>query len=88
VALGRRATVLRRSRLALSYLPSTVSSQDFSQDFLGRRRTTFSCGNVANTQFALSNLNWGDAFNVRTTNAIGMHRFDVSCGGAAFDWLQ
>src|SRR6187200_2808681 len=24
-------------------------------------------------------LNWGNAFNVRTTNAIGMHRFDVGC---------
>jgi hypothetical protein len=44
--------------------------------------------NVANAQFALSNLNWGNAFNVRTTNAIGMHRFDVGCDGAAFGWLQ
>jgi hypothetical protein len=33
-------------------------------------------------------LNWGNAFNVRTTNAIGMHRFDVGCYGAAFGWLQ
>ena len=34
------------------------------------------------------NLNWGNAFNVRTTNAIGMHRFDVNRDGAAFGWLQ
>jgi len=47
-----------------------------------------SCGNVANAQFALSNLNWGNAFNVRTSNAIGMHRFDVGCDGAAIGWLQ
>jgi hypothetical protein len=40
------------------------------------------------SQFALSNLNWGNAFNVRTSNAIGMHRFDVRCDGAAFGWLQ
>jgi hypothetical protein len=50
--------------------------------------TTSSYDNVANAQFALSNLNWGNAFNVRTTNAIGMHRFDVDCDGAAFGWLQ
>jgi hypothetical protein len=42
---------------------------------------------VVNTQFALSNLNWGNAFNVRTTNAIRMHRFDVDGDGAAFGWL-
>jgi hypothetical protein len=35
-----------------------------------------------------SNLNWGNAFNVRTTNAISLHRFDVDCDGAAFGWLQ
>jgi hypothetical protein len=34
------------------------------------------------------NLNWGNAFNVRTSNAIGMHRFDVGCDGAAIGWLQ
>jgi hypothetical protein len=33
-------------------------------------------------------LNWGNAFNVRTTNAIGMHRCDVGCDGASFGWLQ
>jgi len=44
--------------------------------------------NVANAQFALSNLNWGNAFNVRTSNAIGMHRFDVGWDGAAIGWLQ
>jgi hypothetical protein len=44
--------------------------------------------NVANHQFALSNLNWGNDFNVRTTNAISLHRFDVDCDGAAFGWLQ
>jgi hypothetical protein len=82
--LGRREIVLRRSRLSLSYLPSTVSSEDL----LGRLVTTFSCGNVANAQFALSNLNWGNAFNVRTSNAIGMHLLDVGCDGAAFGWLQ
>jgi hypothetical protein len=43
---------------------------------------------VVNTQFALSNLNWGNAFNVRTTNAIRMHHFDVDGDGAAFGWLQ
>jgi hypothetical protein len=53
-----------------------------------RPLTTSSDDNVANVQFALSNLNWGNAFNVRTTNAIGMHRFDVDCDGAAFGWLQ
>jgi hypothetical protein len=73
--LGRRETLLRRSRLSLSYLPSTVSSQSLYD-------------NVANAQFALSNLNWGNAFNVQTSNAIGMHRFDVRCDGAAFGWLQ
>jgi hypothetical protein len=84
VTLGRRETVLRRNRHALSYLPSTVSFQDH----LRRPLATSSYGNVANAQFALSNLNWGNAFNVRTTNAIGMHRFDVDCDGAAFGWLQ
>jgi hypothetical protein len=49
---------------------------------------TLSYDNVANAQFALSNLNWGNAFNVRTSNAIGMHRFDVGWDGAAFGWLQ
>jgi hypothetical protein len=44
--------------------------------------------NVATTQLALPNLNWGNAFNVRITNAISMHRFDVRCDGAAFGWLQ
>jgi hypothetical protein len=44
--------------------------------------------NVANAQFALSNLNWGNTFNVGTSNAIGKHRFDVGCDGAAFGWLQ
>jgi hypothetical protein len=53
-----------------------------------RPRTTSSYDNVANAQFALSNLNWGNVFNVRTTNAIGLHRFDVDCDGAAFGWLQ
>jgi hypothetical protein len=75
---------LRCSRLSLSYLPSTVSSEDL----LGRPLTTSSYDNVANDQFALSNLNWGNAFNVRTTNAIGLHRFDVDCDGAAFGRLQ
>lgn len=84
MTLGRREIVLRCSRLSLSYLPSTVSSEDL----LGRLVTTFSYGNVANAQFALSNLNWGNAFNVRTSNAIGMHRFDVGCDGAAIGWLQ
>jgi hypothetical protein len=82
--LGRRAAVLHRNRLSLSYLPSTVSSQDLS----GRPLTTSFYDNVANAQFALSNLNWGNAFNVRTTNAIGMHHFDVDGDGAAFGWLQ
>jgi hypothetical protein len=53
-----------------------------------RPLTTSSDDNVANAQFALSNLNWGNAFNVRTSNAIGMHRFDVGCDGAAIGWLQ
>jgi hypothetical protein len=84
VTLGRRETVLHRSRLSLSYVPSIVSIQDL----LGRPLATPSYDNVANAQFALSNLNWGNAFNVRTSNAIGMHRFDVGCDGAAFGWLQ
>jgi hypothetical protein len=71
---------------ALSILSSI--NREFRRS-LGRRLvTTLSFGNVANTQFALSNLNWGNAFNVRTSNAIGMHRFDVGCDGAAFGWLQ
>jgi hypothetical protein len=44
--------------------------------------------NVANNQIRASNLNWGNAFNVRTSNAIGVHRFDVGCDGAAIGWLQ
>jgi hypothetical protein len=43
---------------------------------------------VANNQIRASNLNWGYAFNVRTSNAIGMHRFGVGCDGAAIGWLQ
>jgi hypothetical protein len=58
------------------------------QNRSGRRVATSCCDKVVNIQFALSNLNWGNAFNVRTTNAIGMHRFDVDCDGAAFGWLQ
>jgi hypothetical protein len=58
------------------------------QGLSGRRVATSHYDKVVNTQFALSNLNWGNAFNVRTTNAIGMHRFDVNCDGAAFGWLQ
>jgi hypothetical protein len=63
---------------------STVSSKDLS----GRPFATSTYDKVVNAQFALSNLNWGNAFNVRTTNAIGMHRFDVDGDGAAFGWLQ
>jgi hypothetical protein len=48
-----------------------------------------SSDNVANAQFALQlELNWGNAFNVRTSNAIGMHRIDVGWDGAALGWLQ
>jgi hypothetical protein len=31
--------------------------------------------------------NWGNAFNVRTTNAIGKHHLDVDGDGAAAGWL-
>jgi hypothetical protein len=62
---------------------STVSSKVSSNVLSGRR-----LDNVANNQIRASNLNWGNAFNVRTSNAIGMHRCDVGCDGAAIGWLQ
>jgi hypothetical protein len=40
------------------------------------------------TEIRASTLNWGNALNVRTSNAIGMHRFDVGCDGAAIGWMQ
>jgi hypothetical protein len=52
----------------------------FINDTFSRQRRECS-----NSRF---NLNWGNAFNVRTSNAIGMHRLDVGCDGAAIGWLQ
>jgi hypothetical protein len=79
-----------RDRIASQQAIPILSSinREFQRSLRARLLATSSYGNVANTQLALSNLNWGNAFNVRTSNAIGMHRFDVGWDGAAIGWLQ
>jgi hypothetical protein len=57
------------------------------QELLGAAFRRSLLDNVANDQIRAANLNWGTAFNVRTSNAIGMHRCDVGCDGTAIGWL-
>jgi hypothetical protein len=61
---------------------STVSSRIFGTSF-----GDVLLDNVANNQIRAANLNWGSTFNVRISNAIGKHRRDVGCDGAAIGWL-
>jgi hypothetical protein len=61
---------------------------NINREFFAISCDGITCDNVATPSIRAFNLNWGNALYVWTSYAIGMHRSDVGCDGAAIGWLQ